>query len=41
MSAKPTTIKAERVVELPRPRNIADPAFIKIREEITEMIKWW
>lgn len=41
MSAKPTTIKAERTVELPRPRDIADPEFIKIREEITEMIKWW
>ncbi len=41
MSAKPTTIKAERVVELPRPRDIAAPEFIKIREEITEMIKWW
>lgn len=41
MSTKPTTIKAERVIDLPRPRNIADPEFIKIREEITEMIKWW
>ena len=41
MSAKPTTIKAEKVVELPRPRRVDDPAFIEIREEITEMIKWW
>lgn len=41
MSAKPTTIKAEKVIDLPRPRNIADPEFVRIREEITEMIKWW
>ncbi|MGM9662165.1 MAG: ABC transporter ATP-binding protein [Oscillospiraceae bacterium] len=41
MSAKPTTVKAERVIDLPRPRNIADPEFIKIRQEITDMIKWW
>lgn len=41
MSAKPTTIKEERAINLPRPRDIASPEFIKIREEITEMIKWW
>ena len=41
MSAKPTTIKAERVINLPHPRNIADPEFIRIRQEITNMIKWW
>lgn len=41
MSAKPTTIKEERTINLPRPRDIASPEFIKIREEITEMIKWW
>lgn len=41
MSTKPTTIKAEKIIDLPRPRNIADPEFIKIRQEITDMIKWW
>lgn len=41
MSEKPTTVKAERMIDLPYPRNISDPEFIAIREEITEMIKWW
>jgi len=41
LTPKPTTIKAEVKVELPRPRNFADPEFVRIREEVTEMIKWW
>ena len=41
MSTKPTTIKMERNIDLPRPRNISDPEFVKIREEITNDIKWW
>lgn len=41
MSTKPTTIKTERVVNLPHPRNVMDPEFVKIRTEITDMIKWW
>ncbi|MBP2666737.1 MAG: transporter [Firmicutes bacterium] len=41
MSNKPTTIKEEVVVDLPRPRDVADPEFIKIRKYVTEQIKWW
>jgi sulfonate transport system ATP-binding protein len=41
MSNKPTTIKEEVVVDLPRPRDVADPRFIKIRKYVTEQIKWW
>lgn len=41
MSPKPTTIKKERIIDLPYPRNISDPEFVKIREEITNDIKWW
>lgn len=41
MSTKPTTIKAEIDIDLPRPRDISSDAFIKLREEITDMIKWW
>jgi sulfonate transport system ATP-binding protein len=41
LTPKPTTIKAEIKVDLPRPRNFADPEFVRIREEVTEMIKWW
>ncbi len=41
MSPKPTTIKSEISIDLPRPRDISSPEFIRLREEITDMIKWW
>lgn len=41
LSNKPAKIKANVPVDLPRPRKVSDPEFIKIRKEITDMIKWW
>lgn len=41
LSNKPATIKEEVIIDLPRPRNVADPKFIEIRKYITEQIKWW
>lgn len=41
LSNKPTTVKQEVLVELPRPRNILDPEFIRIRNQVTDLIKWW
>lgn len=41
MSLKPTTIKEEVNIDLPYPRNVADPEFVAYREHITEQIKWW
>ncbi|MGN1167919.1 MAG: ABC transporter ATP-binding protein [Lachnospiraceae bacterium] len=41
MTQKPTTVKAIVENPLPYPRNVSDPEFIKLREEITDMIKWW
>lgn len=41
LTPKPTSIKTEIKVDLPHPRNISDPEFIKIREQVTELIKWW
>lgn len=41
LTNKPAKIKEEVVVDLPRPRNVTDPEFIKIRNHITEQIKWW
>lgn len=41
LSNKPTTVKEEMVIDLPRPRNVADPKFIEIRKHITDQIKWW
>jgi sulfonate transport system ATP-binding protein len=41
MSNKPSTIKEEVSVDLPRPRDVTDPRFIEIRKYVTEQIKWW
>lgn len=41
LSNKPTTIKEEVLIDLPHPRNISDPEFIKYRKYITDKIKWW
>ena len=41
LSNKPAKIKASIDVDLPRPRKVSDPEFIRIRKEITDMIKWW
>ena len=41
LSPKPTKIRAEVAVDLPRPRNYMDPRFIEIRRQVTELIRWW
>ncbi|MFZ7126055.1 MAG: ABC transporter ATP-binding protein [Desulfobacterales bacterium] len=41
LSNKPTTIKAEVPVDLPRPRNVMDPKFVDLRRQVTELIRWW
>ena len=41
LSNKPTTIKAEVRVDLPRPRNFLDPEFVRIRRQVTDLIRWW
>ena len=41
LSNKPTTVKAEIRVDLPRPRNLVDPRFVELRKEVTELIRWW
>ena len=41
LSNKPTQIKAEVPVHLPRPRSLIDPNFVAIRKEVTELIRWW
>ena len=39
---KPTKIKKEvKVDHLEHPRNIADPEFVRIRREVTDLVKWW
>lgn len=41
LGQKPASIKEEIIVDLPRPRNFADPTFVKIRNHVTDAIRWW
>jgi sulfonate transport system ATP-binding protein len=41
LTNKPTKIKKIIDNHLPRPRSVVDPEFIKLRNEVTELIKWW
>ena len=41
LTAKPTKIRAEVIVDLPRPRDFLDPRFIDIRRQVTDLIRWW
>ena len=41
LTNKPATIKEELKVGLPHPRSISDPEFVKLRNHVTEQIKWW
>lgn len=41
LSNKPTSIKAEVRVDLPRPRSLIDPKFVEIRKQVTDLIRWW
>ncbi len=41
LSNKPTRIRAEVEVDLPRPRQLIDPRFVEIRKRVTELIRWW
>lgn len=41
LTNKPTTVKAEIKVDLPRPRSFIDPDFIRIRRQVTDLIRWW
>lgn len=41
LTNKPAHIKEEVKVDLPRPRNVASPEFIELRNHITDQIKWW
>lgn len=41
LTNKPTKIKQEILNDLPRPRDIVSEAFVKLRNEVTDLIKWW
>jgi len=37
----PARVKAIIPIDLPRPRDYTDPEFVKIRRNITNLVKWW
>lgn len=41
LTNKPTTIKKIVPNNLPRPRSVVDRDFISLRNEVTDLIKWW
>ena len=41
LSPNPCNILEEVIVDLPRPRRYDDPEFVRIRDYVTERIKWW
>lgn len=41
LTNKPTQIKEEINNSLPHPRNVTSKDFIKVRNEVTDLIKWW
>lgn len=41
LTNKPTKIKQSINNDLPRPRSISSPEFVKIRNKVTDLIKWW
>lgn len=41
LTNKPTKIKKEVENNLPRPRSVVDRDFINLRNQVTELIKWW
>lgn len=41
LTNKPTTVKSTLQNHIPRPRDIASPEFVQLRETVTDLIKWW
>ena len=41
LTNKPTKVKKELINDLPRPRQISTPEFVALRNQITDLIKWW
>lgn len=41
LTNKPTSIKHKLENTLSRPRNVVKPEFIDLRNQVTELIKWW
>lgn len=41
LTNKPTKVKTILECDLTRPRDVADDKFVQIRNQVTELIRWW
>lgn len=41
LTNKPASVKEDLHLDMPRPRDIASPEFIRVRTHVEEAIKWW
>jgi sulfonate transport system ATP-binding protein len=41
LTNKPTKVKQILDCDLPRPRDVASPDFVKVRNNVTKLIRWW
>lgn len=41
LTNKPTSVKKEIINDLPRPRDVTGIEFNQLRDEVTDLIKWW
>ena len=41
LTNKPASVKEDLTLDMPRPRDIASPAFIEKRVHVEDAIKWW
>jgi sulfonate transport system ATP-binding protein len=41
LTNKPTKVKQILECDLPRPRDVASDDFVKVRNDVTELIRWW
>ena len=41
LTNKPTSVKTVIDNPLPRPRDVVSQEFVELRNQVTELIKWW
>lgn len=41
LTNKPTGVKTILDCDIPHPRDVADEKFVKLRNQVTELIRWW
>lgn len=41
LTNKPTGVKTILDCDVPHPRDVADEKFVKLRNQVTELIRWW